>query len=456
MNIAQNAVEKLNHGWFLVKNRSTLELLEGVTLQQRDANEKLFFQKQPWNTVAKDRTGIEPLTRFLSTLLLTHIRKEFPQLLSEIEALAIKTQSQLKTYGEKRQTMSEQRRFLRKMAAQYQGIVFDGLNGVYLLEVEEDDPSKLRWRIRTENEAFAQKFAKQGHKWTFKTSQNTDDPEFAEEVSDNEDQSESSDDGDKQVATERDIYYWIRKVHHESKGIELPGTLNPQVITTVFRKQSEPWEELSKNHLSTVKKIVDQYLFTTFPKVAKDPDVLENLTRFLRPRIVEGHLEADQELEKILQDEREGILQTVNHYLADTKEQIRKDREAQRLKDSGYQDGFTYKLSADDMFKSILKSISNDQSAMYDIHDTVKSYYKVAMKRFLDNVVIQVIERHILGPKSPLRLFSSDFVDDLEDEQVKFIAAESSSTSMARSDLTTKLDRLKKALDIAQGVSLTR
>jgi hypothetical protein len=77
------------------------------------------------------------------------------------------------------------------------------------------------------------------------------------------------------------------------------------------------------------------------------------------------------------------------------------------------------------------------------------------MKRFLDNVIIQVVERHVLGPNTPLRLFSSDFVDDLEDGEVKFIAAESSSTSMARSDLTTKLERLQKALDIAHRVSLT-
>lgn len=77
------------------------------------------------------------------------------------------------------------------------------------------------------------------------------------------------------------------------------------------------------------------------------------------------------------------------------------------------------------------------------------------MKHFLDNVIIQVIKRHVLGPKTPLRLLSSDFVDDLEDDQVKFIAAGSSSTSIARSDLTTKLERLQKALDIAHGVSLS-
>lgn len=68
------------------------------------------------------------------------------------------------------------------------------------------------------------------------------------------------------------------------------------------------------------------------------------------------------------------------------------------------------------------------------------------MKRFLDNVVVQVVERHILGPNSPLRLFSSDFVNDVEDGHIRVIAAENPNTNMARSDLTMKLDRLQKAL----------
>jgi hypothetical protein len=118
LNIAQNTVEKLTHGWFLVKNRSTQDLKDGVTLQERDVKEKAFFDAiSLWNMLSKERVGVEPLTRFLSNLLLNHIQKEFPVLLSEIEALVTKTQEQLKGYGEPRQTLSQQRRFLRRMAA---------------------------------------------------------------------------------------------------------------------------------------------------------------------------------------------------------------------------------------------------------------------------------------------------------------------------------------------------
>jgi hypothetical protein len=44
--------------------------------------ETAFFEAtSSWNVLSKDRVGVEPLTRFLSKLLLDHIRKEFPLLL---------------------------------------------------------------------------------------------------------------------------------------------------------------------------------------------------------------------------------------------------------------------------------------------------------------------------------------------------------------------------------------
>ena len=118
----------------------------------------------------------------------------------------------------------------------------------------------------------------------------------------------------------------------ETKGVDLQGTVHPHLITVVFRQQSEPWEELSTTHLSDVKDIVEQYVKATFRKVVQEPSVLQNLEWFLRPRILEGHSKADEELRKLLEDERGGILQTVNHYLAENLAKIRSDREIRRLK----------------------------------------------------------------------------------------------------------------------------
>ncbi|KAL5394140.1 hypothetical protein PMIN03_013072, partial [Paraphaeosphaeria minitans] len=72
--IAKNEVERLNHGWFVVKNRSTQEIVAGVTIEDRHRREKQFFATvAPWTELKKNRTGIYALKAFLGGLLYDHI-----------------------------------------------------------------------------------------------------------------------------------------------------------------------------------------------------------------------------------------------------------------------------------------------------------------------------------------------------------------------------------------------
>ncbi|KAL5371097.1 hypothetical protein PMIN06_012048 [Paraphaeosphaeria minitans] len=98
--------------------------------------------------------------------------------------------------------------------------------------------------------------------------------------------------------------------------------------------------------------------------------------------------------------------------------------------------------------------LSNEDQAVNDIDDILKAYYKVAMKRFVDNVVLQVTERHLLGLEGPVRSLSPDMIADLEDGELMDIAGENFSASSTRNDLAIKFDRLQKALQIAQQAAI--
>ena len=106
------------------------------------------------------------------------------------------------------------------------------------------------------------------------------------------------------------------------------------------------------------------------------------------------------------------------------------------------------KMDLAQMVKGI--HLSNEDQAVYDIHDTLKAYYKVALKRFSDNVVIQVVERILLGPEGPIRILSSDMIGDLSDAELMDLAGENFVTSTSRNDLENKLERFHVALDIAR------
>lgn len=85
--------------------------------------------------------------------------------------------------------------------------------------------------------------------------------------------------------------------------------------------------------------------------------------------------------------------------------------------------------------------LSNEDQAVFDIHDILRAYYKVAIKRFSDNVVVQVVERCYLGNKGPVKYVDPGYIGELSDEELSDIAAESYATSSARNDTSHRLNR---------------
>ena len=72
------------------------------------------------------------------------------------------------------------------------------------------------------------------------------------------------------------------------------------------------------------------------------------------------------------------------------------------------------------------------------------------MKRFTDNIVLQVTERLYLGPEGPVKTFSPELIGDLQDGELLDLAGESFATSSTRNELQNKYDRLQRALVIAR------
>jgi hypothetical protein len=89
-------------------------------------------------------------------------------------------------------------------------------------------------------------------------------------------------------------------------------------------------------------------------------------------------------------------------------------------------------------------NMSNLDYTIRDIHDTLKSYYKVARKRFADTVVMQGADHFlVMGPESPLKVFSPGFVADLTDEQLEAICGEDAFTRRKRKQLRKEIRDLE-------------
>lgn len=95
------------------------------------------------------------------------------------------------------------------------------------------------------------------------------------------------------------------------------------------------------------------------------------------------------------------------------------------------------------------QNMSNDSHTVHDIHDILKSYYKVTRKTFVDNVCKQATDHFLLaGPDSPLYLFSPVFVSRLSTTELENIAGELPGTKRIRAQLGKEIASLTEAKKI--------
>lgn len=236
LRIAQNEVEKLNHGWFVVRNRSTQEITDGVTIEERHIRERDFFSDHaPWSELRKDRVGIRTLRLFLGSLLDNHISSEFPGVVKDIEQHMSSTLKDLDLLGPSRQSSADQRRFLMRFANTYQNDVDNALCGNYNPEHNATDARKLRMHIRALSDKFAECMAVSGYAKIFQTLEDAVESDFGYFSGDRS-----------------NILDWIREAYRESRGAELPGTVNPRVLEYMFRQQSGPWKSIASIYVDRV------------------------------------------------------------------------------------------------------------------------------------------------------------------------------------------------------------
>lgn len=230
----------------------------------------------------------------------------------------------LDALGSSRQTTVQQRQYLSRLAGKYQQIVADSLRGNYDQTWDTDDVRKLRMHIQLENERSTKNMARKGHTRAFRNSDDTTD--------------ESHDSYDPEPEDEECIYDWIRQLYRESRGAELPGTVNPVVVQNLFRQQAKQWRAISQSHLRQVDQLISDFNQKVLENVFLEDDVRQQMHNWNQRPSSSARDAAKAQLEKLLADELCGILQTTNHYYADSLAAARQDRVISRLKNMGLSD----------------------------------------------------------------------------------------------------------------------
>lgn len=222
------------------------------------------------------------------------------------------------------------------------------------------------------------------------------------------------------------------------------------LLGTIFKEQSKRWEDIVLAHVSDAIVLVHDFILNLLRHIVSEKQVLRELfDNVLLERLHASYRRAMDHARFLLKIEREGKPITYNQsFYAELQkgqsERLHESLQNLAVKHEGV--GAVVTLNA---AKKLNIDRSDPRHVRGYLHDTLKSYYEVSVKRFIDVVCQQVIDHFLLnGQDSPLHVFSTDLVFDLSASELDMIAGEDLVTKQERERLGKEIKNLQEAMQV--------
>lgn len=468
----------LNLGYFLVRNRGAdCGLTEQSELDWT-------FQKHPWNDLPRDRVGISALKEQLRLLLLDITQREFPKLLKDINDQIKECKRDLNSLGPPRQDEREQRSYLSHIAAAFQDRARAALSADYNADpVFDQDELRLITQVVNITDVFSADFQQGAHSRRFKNIELSDpsvdyevasDCDFKEEPVDlmidklrtllqnsrvDDVAPEELAELDDIIVLSRkislpcgDVTAWINDVYLRSRGLDL-GTFNANLVSMAFGEQSRKWGEITKIYMSRIITALHRFIAAALRSVWPEDQARSQLWSAILDSLVEGYKAAMAQANLLIEVEQRKLPYTLNRQFSEALSKARGYRVTELLrpkarKDTRQYGEVQYMVNLDDIAKTAERK-RNVEQLQEEVHDILHAYYSLALDRFIDNVFQLAVDYSLLhGPSSPLKVFTQDWVINLEPEELERIVGETKPAKKRRSKLVKKIEDLSKALKI--------
>ena len=263
-----------------------------------------------------------------------------------------------------------------------------------------------------------------------------------------------------------DIYGWIRNEIKTSRGTELQGTMNPDVLPILFHKQASRWRGISESHFKNVSTIAHIATSQALDAVCKDPITRKKIMSLISEVTVRSKDRFLALLSQRVDDILSRHLQTNNPAFEQKVSEARKRRfhaALERYKSSRTRQPkvLTSNESGDDGNRLVIDMrdvdalfaelhMSNSQNLEDEVHDTLKAYYEIARDDFIEYVTQLIVEPYLNDPKGPVLFFSPVYVAGLKDEDIQSLGQEDETNVRKRAEKEETLARLNRAEQIAR------
>lgn len=466
-------------GYVVVCNRSQRDL--HIPLADRHRNERRFFACAPWSAISSDRAGVSSLKIRLSTLTVDASRQAFEQVRMEVIRKLTVTKTQLEAMGIPRDTVDAQRIFLLQIVSEFSTLVNKATDAHYGRDecFLENVNLRLATVVMEENQKFSRLLARNGAYRSFTPNAATmldsdheqESGPTMDEVSVTPSSTTTTPSKLRSEAAARfselaqlldigqsipsksnePLREWIACKHREFRGFEVSGS-NTSLITALVFEQTSSWQYYATQHVANVIRCIHRCIHDLLQHVCHDESVYSRIWEYLKPMLVAQYEAALRHAKLLVDVERHGYPITLNHYFAQNIINDRKQRIEQRLKkmttwhtsDENRQP----LLRLDDILSSYS---SNEDQTVEELEVVLKSYHKVARKRFVDNICKQVIDHMLICSKQgPLHAFSAESIGSLSANELQRLAGEDAGVPERRKRLRTEVDVLSQGRAVLQ------
>ncbi|KAG5656751.1 hypothetical protein KAF25_010304 [Fusarium avenaceum] len=473
---AQNAVcdlingkkRPLNLGYFLVRNKGPKSGLDDQSMLDR------MFSTLPWADLPSDRVGIPALKEELRRLLSQVAEREYPKLLRDVNSKIRRHKTDLDNLGPPRQDERQQRSFLSYIAEAFQDRVRAALAADYNADpVFDQTELRLITQVVNITDMFSEEFQQKAHSRHFYTP-GIIDSEMGYPIPDDVSEPISTDFtftvvadytpeeiaeiGDLDIhgyaisPPSEDVMTWIKNICAQTRGLDL-GTFNPNLVAMAFSAQSRKWGCMTRHYMSKVVITLHRFIASALRSVCQEEHVRLHIWSSIQNDLHERYKRALEQTDLLIEVERHKKPYTLNRQFSEALSKSRGRRITELLQPRARKDGTQYgetqyMVNLADIAKAA-EYKSNSEHLQEEIHDILHAYYQLALDRFVDNVFQLAVDYSLLhGPHSPLRVFTQEWVINLESGELGKIASEAKSTKKSRSKLMKKIDELSGAVKI--------
>ncbi|KAL1843455.1 hypothetical protein VTJ49DRAFT_1565 [Mycothermus thermophilus] len=360
--------------------------------------------------------GAESLCSRVAGLLLDRVKPALPRVIDDIKSELSARQQALDRLGPPRNSPEEIRRYMLGVAAQYERLARDAVAGRYndafFLEANESNAAsaarKLRSILAHTNRAFEAAMYKKGAKYEL---DELDETTMSASITDEDlvfDRFKDLPD----PAPHSELVEKLRCMALSSRGRELPGSSNPEVMSMLFREQTQPWlniaQEYLHNVLSMVNTFVDQLIIHV---VGGDKDANSSMTEsilrgYVDPFFVGKHDALEAKLQELLRP---------------------------------YVEGYAVPLE-----RHFHASMTQRAPSAEDVIEKMAIFYEMSLQTFVSNVMNLAVESCLVLDLPTILDVTT--VAAMTDDKLHELAAESDLAKQKRARLQHEIETLREAL----------